>query len=228
MKHIIITILLVLAIVGNVFAFDWSIFTKKSLSEVEAVRLLGKPSKAGTLYDQVDYKTFTRINKLDIYMLEYDKPLNKHSDNFQSPLGIDATSFMVWFAKPKSYLNNKGNVEHVFSIDFFFSGKDKDRAYAALKFDKKCDNENWACFFLQKCWKVTIDQSKEYKNYGQVFAQKFEDGATYDFGCSKATPDGMYCLDDEVRLSLKLNLNDSLDILTLKKECEESQKGVKK
>jgi hypothetical protein len=73
MKHILITIVLTI-VVGYSFAFDWSIFSQKSLSEQDAVRLFGKPSKAGTLYDQVDYETFTRINKLDMYSLEYDKP----------------------------------------------------------------------------------------------------------------------------------------------------------
>jgi hypothetical protein len=35
---------------------------------------LANPRKAVTLYDQFDYETFTRINKLDMYSLEYDKP----------------------------------------------------------------------------------------------------------------------------------------------------------
>jgi hypothetical protein len=50
MKHILITILIVLTIaVGNSFAFDCSIFSQKCLSEQDVVRLFGKPSKAGTL-----------------------------------------------------------------------------------------------------------------------------------------------------------------------------------
>lgn len=219
MKYIVVSILLVLTSVGVAFGFDWPLFISKSPSEQEVIRLLGKPSKAGTLYDQVDYETFTKINKLDIYMLEYDKP-------FQSPLDIDATSFMVWLAKPGSYLNKEGTVEGVFSVDFFFSGRDKHNAYAALKFDKKCINENSACFFVQKCWKVTISPSKEYKNYYYVFAQKYVDGTTYEFSCSKATSMGMDCLDDEVCLTLRHF--EALDIAKLKKECEQSKKGAKK
>lgn len=226
MKHTLITILLVFTIVGNLFAFDWSNFIKKNPGEQEVVRLLGKPSKAGTLYDEIDYETFIKINKLDVYMLKYEKlPLN-HNKIFQSPLGIEASFIEVWFAKPGSLPNMQGDVTSMFSIDFFFSGEDRDRAFTAFKFDKKCDNENSACFFTQDCWQVSINPSKEYNNYDDIFAQKYEDGVDYTFTCFKAAPTGVSCLDDLERLSLKYHIN-TLDKTEMKKECEKSKKGIK-
>jgi hypothetical protein len=226
MKHILITLLLVLIIVGNAFAFDWPNFIARNPNEQEVVRLLGKPSKAGTLYDEIDYETFLRINKLDVYMLKYEKSLTNHSKLFQSPLGVEATFFEVWFAKPGSLPNKQGKATRIFSIDFFFSGEDRDKAFTAFKFDKKCDNEDSACFFTQKCWQVTISPSKEYKNYSDIFAQKYEDGFDYMFTCFMAAPTGAYCLDDLERLSLKYHI-DTFDKSKMKKECEESKKGVK-
>ncbi len=226
MKHISISIVLVLTMAGHVFAFDWSTYFTSSPNEQEVVSLLGKPSKAGTLYGQIDYETFTRINKPDIYMLEYDRSLRNHNKIFQSPLGIEASFIEIWFAKPGSLPNMQGKVTRIFSIDFFFSGKDRDKAFTAFKSDKKCDNEDLACFFSQKCWQVTMYPSKEYKKYADIFARKYEDGFDYLFTCFKAAPTGAYCLDNLERLSLKYH-TDTLDKQKMKKECEENKEGFK-
>jgi len=229
MKHILIILLLVLSTVGNVFAFDWSIFATKSPSEEEVVRILGKPSKAGTLYDQVDYETFKKINKLDIYMLEYDESLNGNKKIFQSPLGVNATSILIWFGKSGSMVNLEGKVTKMFGIDFFFSGEDRDRAFTAFKFDKKCENKNDACFFTQQCWQVDISPSKDYKNFDEIYARKWVNGASYQFMCSKVEPVLTHCLDEEVRLTLHndILLQDPKVVPRWKKECEESKKGAK-
>jgi hypothetical protein len=228
MKHILVAMLLVLTIASNVFAFNWSLITTKSPSEQWVVNLLGKPSKAGTLYDQIDYGKFTRNNNLDIYMLEYDRPPNNHNKIFESPLGVDATYFMVWFAKPGTLLNNEGNVTRMFAIDFFFSGEDRDRAFTAFKFDTKCDNEDSSCFFTQKCWQVTISPSKDYKKYYEIFARKYEVGAIYNFLCLKAGPMGADCLDDSVRLGLNVYSIEPQEILKMQKACEEGKHVIKK
>lgn len=191
---------------------DWT-FIKTSPTEKEVVHLLGKPSKAGTLYDQVDYETFHKINKLDMYMLEYA------ASNLQSPLGVNASNIRIWFRKGRTS-----------SADLTFSGKEKDQAYAAFKWDKKCENDNSACLLTEKCWEVKFHPSKDYKNYNEIYAEKIEDGFTYVFSCLKIA--GMYtytdyCLDDEIILTIfktgPSKPHDQQTIQQWMKECADSK-----
>jgi hypothetical protein len=230
MKHISMIILLTLIMAGNTFAYDWLTFMAKNPSEPDIIRLFGKPSKAGTLYNQIDYETFTKVNKLDYYMLEYDKPLHSHSSIYQSPIGIEANVVMVWIARPgSSFADVQGNKPLVNGIDFMFSGENRDRAFSTFTFDKSCDNEESSCHLTEKCWQVRISASDQFKNYYYVFAEKYDDNAIYILQCLKTDALVTRCFDDFA--TLELHKNKAFDpkfIPQWKKECEESKRNIKK